>query len=1174
MSLWRLVTRSICFYWRTNLAVLLAVVVATGVLTGALAVGDSVRYTLQKTLEARLGEVQFAVLPQGRFFRAALAGDLEQQFGGTVAPVLQVSGIITNDDGSQRVNRVQVLGVTNKFYAAGPGEVGRASPHDAVAWASRPWIEDHGQDARATGEDGAAGVVLSESVARRLGVTAGDEVVLRVEKPGLMPRDVPLVSDKDRTVAFRLKVQAIAGDSAFGRFDLQANQASALNVFVPLSWLGVQIEQPGRANMLLAAHLPSGVAKPSRPSWRGRPALVGEKREEQGQDALATIALGVREAWQLADAGLELERLSKQDVLELRSRRVFMDEFIGAEVLQAGEKAQGILTYFVNEIRLGDKITPYSMVAALADGRVVPAGMRSDEIAINQWLADDLGVKVGASVDVTYFVIGPQRQLLEQHSRLKVVKIVPMDDPACDPTLMPRFPGLADVNNCRDWKPGIPVNLDKIRPKDEQYWNEHRGTPKAFVTLEAGQQMWRNQYGSLTAVRYPWRQGLAEEIERHLTSSIDPASLGLFFQPVRERGTQASRQGTDFGALFGGLSMFLIASAVILIGLLFVFGVESRRGQIGMLMAVGWPARQVKRLLLAEGGIVALVGTIAGVGAGLLYTRLMVYGLATLWSGAVGGASIYFHARDLTLLWGGLGGLGAALVAIWLTLRKQATQPAYRLMTDSSDMAGWHGQTRLPVGFRRIALRRRSTVKQVWPCHPGRLGIVIAVMSFVSVAVLLLVMPASGGEAMAGVFFGAGALLLVGTLSLSHAVLRIAARGWNRPMVSLQGLGLRNAARRSGRSLAIIGLLACGVFMVVAVGANRHDPSKEATGRDSGTGGFALYGDSSIPILHDLSTESGRKATGLAEQGLDDLQVVQFRVRDGDDASCLNLNRAQQPRLMGVQADALKQRESFQFTGAVKEDQGEKGWGLLRMHLADGAVPVVGDYATVFWALGKNIGDEVEYTDEMGRPFRVRIVGILANSVLQGSLVIAENEFVARFPSVDGYRVLLVDAPRDKADAVAQKLSFGLRDYGLVLTPTQERLAVFGAVENTYLSIFTVLGGLGLVLGSVGLGMVVLRNMLERRGELAMLRAVGFGRGRLQRMVFYEHWGLMLAGLACGVISAIVAVIPAVQSPGGQVPYGSLLVTVVGIAISGAVWVWVAGMLAVRGPLLDALRQE
>ncbi len=239
-------------------------VVATGVLTGALAVGDSVKYTLQKTLEARLGEVQFAVLPQGRFFRAALADDLEQQLGGTVASVLQVSGIITNDDGSRRVNRVQVLGVTDKFYAVGSGK-------------------------RPDGKSMMEGVVLSEAVARRLGAAAGDEVVLRVEKPGLMPREVPLASDKDRTVASRLKVRAIADDSTFGRFDLQANQTSALNVFVPLSWLGTQIEQPGRANMLL-----------------GGPSARAASRADDATTAIAEgVATGRRRARVGAIAGAE-----------------------------------------------------------------------------------------------------------------------------------------------------------------------------------------------------------------------------------------------------------------------------------------------------------------------------------------------------------------------------------------------------------------------------------------------------------------------------------------------------------------------------------------------------------------------------------------------------------------------------------------------------------------------------------------------------------------------------------------------------------------------------------------------------------------------------------------------------------------------------------------------------
>jgi ABC-type antimicrobial peptide transport system permease subunit len=135
-------------------------------------------------------------------------------------------------------------------------------------------------------------------------------------------------------------------------------------------------------------------------------------------------------------------------------------------------------------------------------------------------------------------------------------------------------------------------------------------------------------------------------------------------------------------------------------------------------------------------------------------------------------------------------------------------------------------------------------------------------------------------------------------------------------------------------------------------------------------------------------------------------------------------------------------------------------------------------------------------------------------------------------------------------------------------------LAEFNAVENTYLSIFQLLGGLGLILASVGLGLVVLRNVLERRGELAMLQAVGFDKAALKRMVFYEHGGLMAGGLACGVFAALVAVSPALKSPGGQVPYFSLVLTIACIGISGVVWIWIATAFALSGKMLDALRNE
>ena len=84
--------------------------------------------------------------------------------------------------------------------------------------------------------------------------------------------------------------------------------------------------------------------------------------------------------------------------------------------------------------------------------------------------------------------------------------------------------------------------------------------------------------------------------------------------------------------------------------------------------------------------------------------------------------------------------------------------------------------------------------------------------------------------------------------------------------------------------------------------------------------------------------------------------------------------------------------------------------------------------------------------------------------------------------------------------------------------PTVERLAEFHAVENTYLSTFQTLGGLGLLVGTVGLAAVLLRNVLERRRELALLGAVGYRRGHMFAIVLAENALLLGWGLAVGAL--------------------------------------------------------
>ena len=115
MSFWRLVKRSLGFYWRTNLGVLLAAIVSTAILVGALVVGDSVRYSLKMMVTARLGKTQLALFGRDRFLRAELADELAAELDTAVAPVLKLRGLVVNSDGTKRANRIEVLGVEHNI---------------------------------------------------------------------------------------------------------------------------------------------------------------------------------------------------------------------------------------------------------------------------------------------------------------------------------------------------------------------------------------------------------------------------------------------------------------------------------------------------------------------------------------------------------------------------------------------------------------------------------------------------------------------------------------------------------------------------------------------------------------------------------------------------------------------------------------------------------------------------------------------------------------------------------------------------------------------------------------------------------------------------------------------------------------------------------------------------
>jgi hypothetical protein len=554
--------------------------------------------------------------------------------------------------------------------------------------------------------------------------------------------------------------------------------------------------------------------------------------------------------------------------------------------------------------------------------------------------------------------------------------------------------------------------------------------------------------------------------------------------------------------------------------------------------------------MLGEAIVLALTGSFAGTFLGLGYAKAMLYGLATAWREAVGSAPLEFYFTGATLAGGFIASATVAVVAVWLTLRKASRQPPTRLLVGCLDSL---------------------TTPHVASNH-GRPWLILAATAFLG-SLFLLAWALVDSSAGSGAFFGSGSLLLFAALAVLSRKLRADTLTASPDSWSLFRLSRQSCSRRPGRSLATIMLLAIGTFLVVSIGVFRLQSSSETAAPDpaSGTGGFSLIGESTLPVLQDLRSLRGRDFYGMDEDLLQGVRFIPLRVRAGDDASCLNLNRAIQPRLLAVSPKDFQGR--FRFTAAAIGFSRDQGWSLLEGPDQD-AIPAIGDANSITYSMGRKVGDTLDYTDERGRSFKVRIVAAVANSILQGSLVISEAAFLKRFPGEQGYRLLLVDGPTASLTNLSRELTRALEDVGAEFTPAARRLESFNAVQNTYLGTFQLLGGLGLVLGSAGLGIVVLRNVLERRAELAAMLAVGYTRRRLEALVLFEHFYLLGLGLAAGLLAATLAVLPPALTRALPIPAISIYLTLMIILINGLLLSWLAARYALRGNLLDALRQE
>ncbi|HWN86296.1 MAG TPA: FtsX-like permease family protein [Vicinamibacterales bacterium] len=1128
-----LIARGLGYYWRTHLAVVIGVATAVAVLAGALLVGDSVRASLRDLVLQRLGNTDDVVV-SANFFREALAQgvaahpDFTARFR-AVAPLVMVQGFVTDQESGRRAGRVLVYGVDERFWRF----------HDAAAVTAIADREAY----------------VSPALAREIGAAADRAILVRVQRPSDIPLDSLHGRKDDVGRTMRLTVREVLPPSRLGEFALDPAQGDVRAVFMPLARLQAELEVGARVNALLV---------------RRATAL--------GDAASGDLAAIVRDTATLEDVGITLTVGDDGRTIVVGSTAGLLEprqvEAIEQALGAGGIRGQPVFTYLANTLRAGDREIPYSLVTATSlDGlaTAVRAGSRPPagtaaarasrspndphDILLTEWAARDLQVAPGDRVSLEYYLWTDGGQLVTRSADFRLAGIVPTGAGSRD--LVPTFPGLSDAPSLEDWDPPFPIDLSRVRPVDEQYWDDYRTTPKAFVAYEAGRDLWRSRFGEMTSIRVPAADAAAAVRERaalatRLRDSVDPLALGLTVRAVRAEGMSASRGATDFGQYFVYFSFFLVVSALLLVSLFFKLGIEQRAREVGLLRAVGFDTAAVRRLFLGEGAVLAGLGSALGLLGAVGYAWLIMTGLGTWWVDAVGTTALSLHVSAASLLAGAGGGMLAALVCIWWTLR------SLRRVSERSLLAG---QVSLADDERPTATRRNARLA--------------AAIALAAVGAGLVAGAAAGVVPPAGAFFGAGASMLAACLCLFGWALRrhprhvVAGHGW-RPV---SRLGIRNATYRPGRSVVSAAVIASATFLLIAVDAFRRDGAQATADPKSGIGGYQVFVETELPVAYDPGAGTADPLNLAA--AVAPAKWEAFRLLPGDDASCLNLYAPANPRIVSPRDEFLRAaRFTFQGSLAATDAERENPWLLLLRAEPDGAIPVIADANSMTYVLHRALGEDIVITRN-GREIRLRLVAALRDSLFQSELVMGRANFQSLFADQEGYRVFLIDAAPDRTNAVVAGVEDALAEYGADAMPTAERLAAFHRVENTYLSTFQTLGGLGLLLGTVGLATVLLRNALERRKELALLGAVGFRRGHFGTMVLAENLVLLAVGLLAGAAAASLAIAPAVAARGGRWPLtsGGLLL-LFAVFVAGVLSSAVAARAVTRAPLLASLRSE
>jgi putative ABC transport system permease protein len=1049
------IRRSIIFYSRDTINQVMIIMLLSVIITGSLFTGYSVRESLRRSSSEKLGNTGILISSGLRYFNESLAEKIEAETGENVVSILETDGYCQNFVTGATALNTNIYGITDSFWSFQGVDSVSINPGT---------------------------VAVNNKLARHLGINVGDDIIIRFNDPDPIPDNAPFAPSKDENTSRVIKVGYILSSQQSGNFSLGISQVAPMNIFINMTDLMVD---ESMANRLLIQN-------------------INKLHLNHYYEVL-------RKHISPSDIGLTVRRSPKTGEPELISDRIFIDSAVVSDIISLIPSARPLLTYLGNNLEVKGNSTPYSFITAYGED------IGEKEIKIIRWVAEDLNAKEGDSLVLTWYDPAYSNNILEEKSGSFIIsEILPDDHSLSDPSLMPDFPGISGSTTCSGWDAGIPILMERIRDKDEEYWNRYRGTPKAFISYQTGKRLWGNNFGPVTALRFP-EAFKTDTIISILTGSLDPLKTGFVFTDTGKKSDRAAGEGVNFSTLFLSLAVFIIVSCIILLSLAVSMFFDTRKEQMRTYFALGFKNSYIRKLLFSETMVISFAGVVPGIFLGYLLNILTIKALNSVWSGAVQTNTLSAYFSIIPLL---TGFLAAEVITSTLLLIKT------NRFLDS------------------LSKKETGEIKRHQPKNN-------LILLFISLFITLIIVSFSfiiEGGSMALSFAG-GAFLFI-TLVLILRQLCVRKKVIKETIAGVKSnLSKRFYSFHPAHMVTPVIFIAAGIFAVMITGANKKIISEKMFLPSGGTGGYLLWAESAVPVKENLNGD-GRKEFGLDEDDLKEMMFVQAKRLSGDDASCLNLNHITAPSVLGIDPSAFIERGSFSFATRIKEPGVDNPWSLLESTPVKNVIYGIADQTVLQWGLKIKTGDTLVFNAENGQPLKIVICAGLKSSLFQGYLIIGKKYFEKYYPSVPGNSVFLIDGDPASKDYYSEVLGQRLSGYGFSVERSGEKLASFHEVTNTYLDVFVVLGVFGMVLGAAGLGFILILNFNQRKREFALMMATGYNIRRIRTLLLKDQLKMLIWGILTGTFSGLLATLPSLKS-GSEIPWSYIPVMITAVFTAG-----------------------